>query len=162
MFVTLLSEEETQPINSMRIILETEAFTLACAHMTLEIAAGIAILVNRMENWNCELSEVAELDLEFHRSIWEASGNSYLVKTLESLVTGFFAHKTLEHVSHQLRQWRFNHHRVLLNVLLIHLNMAYKAPEKFSSLAETVPATPYLSPVKKEHAVATQQAAAVR
>jgi DNA-binding GntR family transcriptional regulator len=174
MFVTLLSEEDTQQINSIRIILETEAFTLARAHMTPEIAAKMTNLVNRMENWNGQLSEAAELDLDFHRSIWEASGNSYLVKTLESLATGLFAHKTLDHVSHPLRQWRLNHHRVLLNVLLsteeqdiaaallVHLNMAYKSPGKFSSLTEAVPVTPYLSSIRKKRTIAARHVAAAR
>ena len=92
-------------------------------------------------------AEAAEMDLSFHRTIWEASGNPHLVKTLESLVTVLFAYKTLETVSYELRQWRLNHHRALLNVLLspkepdipgallMHLRMAYKDPERFSSMA---------------------------
>lgn len=152
MFVTQLSEEDTQKINSVRMILETEALKLARAHMTPEVAATLNALVDKMEIWNGELSEAAALDLEFHRTIWEACGNPHLVKSLESLVTVLFAHKTLEHVSYELRQWRLNHHRALLNAvlgpeesdiagaLLIHLRMAYKDPEKFSSLAHSAPA----------------------
>ncbi len=119
--------------------------------MTPEIAAKLTALVDKMEVWNGELPEAAALDIEFHHHIWEASGNPHLVKTLESLVTGLFAYKTLEHVSYELRQWRLNHHRALLNAvlseeeqdiagaLLIHLRMAYKAPERFSSLARSAP-----------------------
>ncbi len=152
MFVTQLSDEDTQKINSVRMILETEAFKLARIHMTPEIAANLAALVDKMESWSGELSEAAALDLRFHRAIWEASGNPRLVKTLESLVTPLFAHKTLEHVSFELRQWRLNHHRALLNVLLspkegdiagallVHLRIAYKDPELFSSLAKAPPA----------------------
>jgi DNA-binding GntR family transcriptional regulator len=147
MFVTNLSEEDTQRINSVRLILETEAMKLARAHMTEEIAAALTALVNKMESWDGETAEAAKLDLSFHRTIWEASGNPHLVKTLESLVTVLFAYKTLETSSYEMRLWRLNHHRALLDVLLspkeqditgallMHLRMAYKDPEKFSSIA---------------------------
>src|SRR5579863_6972800 len=123
------------------MILETEALKLARAHMTPAVAVSLTALVDKMEVWSGELSEAAAMDLEFHRNIWEASGNPHLVKSLESLVTVLFAHKTLEHVSYELRQWRLNHHRALLTAvlgpeegdiagaLLIHLRMAYKDPE---------------------------------
>jgi len=156
MFVTQLSEEDTQKINSVRMILETEALKLARIHMTPETAATLTALVDKMETWSGQLSEAAAMDLAFHRTMWEASGNPHLVKTLESLVTSLFAHKTLEHVSFELRQWRLNHHRALLNAvlgpeegdiagaLLMHLRMAYKDPEKYSSMAKagTGPARP--------------------
>lgn len=150
MFVTFLSEEDTQKISSVRIVLETEALKLARAHMTLDLAARLTTVVDRMEVWNGELIEGAALDLEFHRNIWNASGNHYLFKTLDSLVTILFASKTLERVSYEVRRWRLNHHRALLDVLLreeqdlagallIHLGMLFKDPEKFSSLAPSAP-----------------------
>ena len=161
MFVTQLSEEDTQKINGVRMILETEALKLARIHITPETAAYLTTLADKMESWSGQLAEAAAMDLAFHRTLWEASGNPHLVKTLESLVTPLFAHKTLEHVSFELRQWRLNHHRALLNAvlgpeegdiagaLLMHLRMAYKDPEKFSSLAKagsrpprTLPDTP--------------------
>lgn len=150
-FVTILSEDDTQRINSVRMVLETEAMKLARARMTPEVAATLKALVDKMEVWSGEMAEAAELDLKFHRTIWEASGNPYLVKTLDSLLTVLFAHKTIEHVSYELRQWRLNHHRALLDALLdpgepdiagallMHLRMAYKEPEKFSSLAKSAP-----------------------
>jgi DNA-binding GntR family transcriptional regulator len=153
MFVTQLSKEEVQKINTVRIILETEALKLARARMTPEGAAGLIALVNKIEGWNGTLSEAAALDLKFHRAMWAAAGNDYLVKVLDSLAIVLFAHKTLEHVSHELRKWRLNHHRALLDVVLspkqldiqeavvMHLRMAYPEPERFSSLA-----TPASSP----------------
>lgn len=162
MFVTQLSEEDTQKINSVRIILESEALKLARVHMTPAIAAGLTALVDKMESWNGELAEAAALDLEFHRTLWEASGNPHLVKTLESLLTALFAHKTLEHVSFELRQWRLNHHRALLDAvltpggdiagaLLMHLRMAYKEPERFSSLAKAAPTRTETTPKMREN-----------
>jgi DNA-binding GntR family transcriptional regulator len=78
--------------------------------------------------------------------MWRATGNPYLERTLISLTTSLFAHKALEHVSQEIRRWRLNHHRALLDfvaggdgdpqlAILTHLRMAYTEPERFSSLA---------------------------
>jgi DNA-binding GntR family transcriptional regulator len=148
MFVTLLSDEDTQMINSLRLVLETEAFKLARARITSETATELMNLVERMETWKGEPAESAAMDFEFHRTVWGVSGNPYLVRTLEALTAVLFAHKTLEHVSSELRQWRLNHHRALLDVilnptpqdirgaLLMHLRMSYKEPERYSSMAK--------------------------
>jgi DNA-binding GntR family transcriptional regulator len=92
--------------------------------------------------------EAAALDRKFHAVIWRAAGNPFLERALDSLTTSLFAHKALEHVSQEIRRWRLNHHRELLDVvaggdadpqlaLLTHLRMAYTEPERFSSLAVT-------------------------
>jgi DNA-binding GntR family transcriptional regulator len=151
MFVTALSEEEAQKMSSVRLILETEALKLARARMTPEIASTLTSLVNKMEAWRGTLGEAAALDLEFHQTLWEAAGNSYLTKALTDLVTVLFAHTTLEHISHEMRRWRLNHHRALLEVVLnpadvdvqaavsMHLRMAFKDPFQYSSLSKTGP-----------------------
>ena len=171
-FVTVLSEEDTQRINSVRMVLETEAMKLARARMTPEVAATLSALADKMEVWSGQMAEAAELDLKFHRTIWEASGNPYLVKTLDSLMTVLFAHKTIESVSYELRQWRLNHHRALLDALLdpgepdiagallIHLRMAYREPEKYSSLAKAAPARRHPVAQKTRGAAAKQARAA--
>jgi DNA-binding GntR family transcriptional regulator len=146
MFVTQLSDDEVQQINSIRLVLETEAMRLARARMTPEILAELTALVERMEHWDGELIDAAALDREFHAVIWRASGNPYLERILVSLTTALYAHKALEHVSLELKRWRLNHHRELLDVvaggdhdpqlaLLTHFRMAYTEPERFSSLA---------------------------
>jgi DNA-binding GntR family transcriptional regulator len=148
MFVTKLSEEEVQQINSLRMVLEAEAMRLARAQMTPEIRAELTDLVERMENWDGPLIDSAALDRQFHAVIWRASGNPYLERTLRSLTTSLFAHKALEHVSLEIRRWRLNHHRALLNyviggdadpqlAILEHLRMGYTDPERYSSLAIT-------------------------
>lgn len=148
MSVTLLSEEDTQMINSVRLILETEAFKLTRARKTPELTAVLSSIVDRMDAWEGEMAEAAALDLEFHRTIWAASGNPYLVKSLEPLTAVLFAHRTLEHVSFELHHWRLSHHRALLDILfnpveqdlrgalLMHMRMSYKDPERFSSLVK--------------------------
>jgi DNA-binding GntR family transcriptional regulator len=143
MFVTSLTEEEVEKINSVRIVLETEALTLAKARMTPEIAAKLTALVVRMESTDSTLSEAAALDLEFHRAIWAAAGNDYLEKVLDPLATVIFAQYTLERVSTDRRRWRLSHHRALLDVVLgpakqnireaflAHMQAAYtEAPQK--------------------------------
>lgn len=146
MFVMQLSEDEVQQINSIRLVLEAEAMLLARARMTPEILAELTALVEQMEHWDGELIDAAALDREFHAVIWRASGNPYLERTLVSLTTALYAHKALEHVSLELKRWRLNHHRELLDVvaggdqdpqlaLLTHFRMAYTEPERFSSLA---------------------------
>jgi DNA-binding GntR family transcriptional regulator len=150
MFVTELTEEDVQRINSLRVVLEAEALKLCQAKMTRQIAARLTALVEQMENWEASTEiDAAAADLEFHRTIWEASGNPYLSKTLDSLSTVLFAHTALENVSHDDMRWRLNHHRALLDVALgksdvtpeaaviSHLRMHYKDPERFSSYAET-------------------------
>jgi DNA-binding GntR family transcriptional regulator len=146
MFVMKLSETEVQQISSLRIVLEAEAMRLVRANMTPKIRAELTKLVEQMEAWEGPLAEAAELDRRFHSTIWKACGNPYLERMLDSLTISLFAHKTLEHVSREIRRWRLNHHRELLDVvlggdadpalaMLTHLRMAYTEPERFSSLA---------------------------
>ncbi|WP_336963117.1 GntR family transcriptional regulator [Sphingobium aquiterrae] len=149
MFVIQLSSDEVQQINSLRLVLEAEAMRLARARMTPEILAELTELVEQMEAWDGPLIDAAALDRKFHAVIWHAAGNPYLERTLNSLTTSLFAHKALEHVSQEIRRWRLNHHRALLDLvsggndddpqfaLLTHLRMAYSEPERFSSLALT-------------------------
>ena len=146
MFVVQLTPDEVQQINSLRMVLEAEAMRLARARMTPEVLAELTDLVEQMERWDGPLLSAAALDRKFHAVIWRAAGNPYLERTLDSLTTSLFAHKALEHVSNEIRRWRLNHHRALLDVvaggdadpqmaMLTHLRMAYNEPERFSSLA---------------------------
>jgi len=151
MFVTELSEEDVQRINSLRIVLEAEALRLCRKRMTQATAAHLTRLVEAMETWE-ETSEVdaAAVDLEFHRTIWNAAGNDQLAKTLDSLSTVLFAHTALENVSHDTMAWRLNHHRALLDIVLgasdtpaevaviDHLKTHYKNPERFSSYGAAI------------------------
>jgi DNA-binding GntR family transcriptional regulator len=143
MFVTNLGHEEVQQIAPMRFILETEALRLAQENMTPEILAGLDRQVHQMDNWDSTLLEAAALDLEFHRTLWKAAGNPYLERMLNGLMVPLFAHKTLEHVTRDVRRWRLCHHRLLLDavagrsgddpqaVLLTHMRMAHTEPERY-------------------------------
>jgi DNA-binding GntR family transcriptional regulator len=146
MFVTRLSEEDVQRINSLRVVLEAEALKLCRLRISKKDAARLTDIMARMDAWS-ERTEMdaAALDLEFHRALWEAAGNPYLTKLLDSLVTPLFAHKALENVSADLKRWMLHHHRALLDValgnssvepeaaIIFHLRTGYNEPERFSS-----------------------------
>lgn len=146
MFVTILSEEDVQRINSLRVVLEAEALKLCRLNMNEESAGRLISLVEQMEAWE-EDGEMAaaDLDLAFHREMWRASGNPFLAKTLNSLATALFAHKALENATTETRRWRLHHHRALLDVALgksavapeaaviEHLRTGYDNPDRFAS-----------------------------
>jgi DNA-binding GntR family transcriptional regulator len=150
MFVNMLSDEDCQKINGVRIILEAEALKLCRARLTPAAEHHLARLVDTMEGLEgtAQIDDAAALDLEFHRAIWGYSGNAYLEKTLDSLVPVLFAHEALEYMSHdKARRWPLDHHRQLLDVIqgksartpeeamVVHLRHRYVNPERYSSLA---------------------------
>jgi DNA-binding GntR family transcriptional regulator len=149
MFVITLSEEDVQRINSLRILLEAEAIKLCRANLTPTQEKRLFSIVERMDNANF-LSEIdaSTLDLEFHRTIWNCSGNPYLERALNSLVPVLFAHQALTYLrTPDSPQWPLNHHRALFEVvcgrstispevaMVNHLRVRYTNPERFSSLA---------------------------
>src|SRR5580700_2021222 len=87
MFVNTLSEEDTQKINSVRIVLESEAIKLCRVKLNPEMNKRLSGIVERMEGWTPGAGlDGAALDLEFHRTVWGYSGNTWLEKCLDSLV----------------------------------------------------------------------------
>ncbi len=161
MFVNMLSDEDCQKINSLRIILESEALKLCRARLTASWERQLCGLVEKMENWKAGSEiDAAALDLEFHRAIWSYSGNPYLEKILNSLVPVLFAHQALEYTSHDEKLWPLHHHRLLLDVVLgkssqapeeamiAHLRLRYTNPERYSSLVYAS-ARPQANPSEK-------------
>lgn len=151
MFVVMLSEEDVQRINSLRIVLEAEAIKLCRTNLTSNAEKRLIALVDKMENTATASDfDASKLDLEFHRTIWAASGNPYLEKTLNSLVTVLFSHQALAYMTaRDPLHWPLRHHRNLLDVILgksdispeaaivKHLRHRYTNPERYSSLAHT-------------------------
>ena len=146
MFVTQLGTQEVDQIFTVRLLLEGEALRLARLHMTPKIRSQLEAILAKMEAWDGNLLESAALDLQFHRTLWKACANPYLERALDSLMVTLFAHKTLEHVTHDVRRWRLSHHRVLLDAVLgisgddpkavleTHIRMAHTEPERYSAL----------------------------
>jgi DNA-binding GntR family transcriptional regulator len=146
MFVTHIGPQEVEQIFALRLLLEGEALRLARINMTPHILKELEGIIARMEAWDGNLLESAALDLQFHRTLWKACANPYLERALNSLMVTLFAHKTLEHVTHDVRRWRLSHHRILLDavmgvsgedpqaVLETHIRMAHTEPERYSNL----------------------------
>jgi len=118
MFVTRLTDEDVQRINSIRVVLEAEALRLCRANLTKASA-----------------------------EIWELSGNPYLARTLDSLCTVLFAHAAQdrgETIKWRLNRHRGLLDVVLgrssvspEDAVIAHLRVSYDEPEKFSSYAAT-------------------------
>lgn len=154
MFVNDLSEEDCQRINSLRIILESEALKLCRMRLTAACENRLVALLEKMEVWHLDSdAEAAALDLDFHRTIWAQSGNHYLEKVLNSVVPILFVHRALERqygvttASEERTRLSLRCHRELLEVIqgksnltpeqamLSHLKLLYTSPERFSSFA---------------------------
>jgi DNA-binding GntR family transcriptional regulator len=145
MLVTHIGPQEVEQIFALRFLLEAEALRLARINMTPQILAGLEAIIAKMGAWNGNLLESAALDLEFHRTLWKAAANPYLERALNAVMVPLFAHKTLEHVTHDVRRWRLSHHRILLDavlgssgenmpeVLQTHMRMAHTEPERYSA-----------------------------
>jgi DNA-binding GntR family transcriptional regulator len=129
--------------------LEAEAIKLCRANLTATQESCLASIVDEMENAHLNsYFDASLLDLKFHRSIWACSGNPYLEKDLDSLLTVLFAHQALSYTAlHGNAMWPLDHHRPLLEVIrgtssvspetamVNHLRIRYTNPERFSSLA---------------------------
>jgi len=148
MFVVQLTEEEVQKINSLRLILESEALIVCRARLTAEVERELTDLVRR---WETEVptwpqGQAAELDLEIHRTIWAGTGNEFLVKTMSSLIVPLFAYRVIRKLNVETQRWGHNTHVPLLDyvlgkstlsaeeTMLNHLRFGWETPERFSSL----------------------------
>jgi DNA-binding GntR family transcriptional regulator len=97
MFVVLLEDEDIAKINSVRLILEPEAFRLARTRMTKSDESRLLQLLERLEKSGSASPAVrARNDFEFHRAIWNLTGNEYLERTLHGLTAPLFAHAVLK------------------------------------------------------------------
>jgi DNA-binding GntR family transcriptional regulator len=146
MFVVTLDEEDTQKINSLRVILEAEALRLAQKNLTPQRQNRLEQLLIAIENIEpMPTKTTMRVDFEFHRTIWSYSGNEYLEKALTSLTAPLFAHT----VRTLLRSDKFRRvldsHRPLFDficgksdqsaeqVMLAHLSVRYSLPGKYAS-----------------------------
>ena len=142
MFVNSLTEAEVKKINSLRIPLEAEALRLCQQHHAKTMSKHLGSLVAQMQKWDARSPfEAAELDLQFHRAVWQYSGNAYLARALNSFVPIVFAHRTLGELNDESLHWTLAHHRSLLDVIegkstespeeamVFHLRIGYEKPE---------------------------------
>ena len=155
-FVVSLDEEEVQKINSLRIVLESEALVLCRARLVPERESALASLVYQWEEriHRMEASQAAQLDLSIHRTIWECAGNEYLLKILTSLIVPLFAHRVIRKLNVEKEAWGPNTHMPLLNfvqgisntsaeeIIVQHLRNGWTLPERFSHVGLTVGRSP--------------------
>src|ERR1043166_6448984 len=96
MFVVSLDDEDVQKINSLRLVLEAEPFRLCRRKLTLRRQKKLTQLVERMERMDPTTAfQAGAIDLEFHRLLWNSTGNEYLERTLSSLTAPLFAYAVL-------------------------------------------------------------------
>lgn len=148
MFVVQLTEDDTQRICSLRIVLESEALKLCRANLTPSVELHLSALNQQMETLTSGGEfEAAALDLEFHQAIWACAGNPYLTKALDSIVPLLFSHQALAYTQERgALHWPLGHHGALLDfvrgasdvtaeaAMVQHLRLRYVNPERFSSL----------------------------
>jgi DNA-binding FadR family transcriptional regulator len=75
-------------------------------------------MVEKMENMKPEpISQSARVDLEFHRTIWNHSGNEHLSRVLTSLTAPLFAFAAESLMKGQRRRSALRYHRPFLEFL---------------------------------------------
>jgi DNA-binding GntR family transcriptional regulator len=164
MFVVSLEEEDVQKINSLRLILESEALRLARSFITPDKVQKLEELLKKIESAKpAPPSESTRLDVGFHRTIWSATGNEYLEKTLTSLTAPLFAHRMVTMVQTDTQKLVLDTHRPIFDfvtgkskqpaeaVMLAHLSRRWSNPSRYSSLWKDGAGT-VTSPVNQDRA----------
>jgi DNA-binding GntR family transcriptional regulator len=155
MFVVCLDPEEQQKINSLRLVLESEALRLVRQNLNVAGEKRLVQLVERMEALpGAPAIQSIRLDLDFHRTIWAMSGNEYLEKMLTSLTAPLFAYALVTLPKEEQMRMILDSHRPLLEyvqgrskrcaeeVVLEHIGLRWDQPARFwSQDAACVPAS---------------------
>ena len=91
--VTKLGPKEIREIFQLRVELEALAVEWAKDNVTPKDIKDLRRLIEKMEHSGAELDldQFYQVDLEFHRKLWDMSGNPYLVGVLERMVVPLFA-----------------------------------------------------------------------
>lgn len=91
--VTRHSRGEIRERIELRAVLEERAFVAAASRLTAEDYVRLAEKVDRITKAfrRRQYFEAAHLDLDFHRYVWERSGNRLLFDRLEQLTMPLFA-----------------------------------------------------------------------
>ena len=91
--VTKLEPKQIQDNFQLRVELEPLAVEWASGNVTPADIRELRDLIRRMERAaaDLDLDQFYQNDLEWHRKLWDLSGNAYLADTLERLVVPLFA-----------------------------------------------------------------------
>jgi len=92
-YVTKLDKEDYCKVLTVRIALEGRAVGLATRNMTPDAESEIKALVDEMgrATAKADLAEFHEMDVAFHRKIWDLAGNEFLTRALEAITFPLFA-----------------------------------------------------------------------
>jgi DNA-binding GntR family transcriptional regulator len=119
--VTQLTRTEIEQMMVVRAHLEVMAFQLAAQHLTPKTLEELRDHLKKIRIYAAERDHlaVAEEDFAFHKTVWEASGNTILASTLERLCMAVFSFVSLKrHESGEVMRAAAKRHRLLLDVLL--------------------------------------------
>jgi DNA-binding GntR family transcriptional regulator len=91
--VTKLGPKEIREIFQLRVELEALAVEWAKDNVTPKDIKELQKLIQKMEHSGAELDldQFYQIDLDFHRKLWDMSGNPYLAGVLERMVVPLFA-----------------------------------------------------------------------
>jgi DNA-binding GntR family transcriptional regulator len=97
-YVTRLNQEDFRKILEVRMALEVVAIGKAANHWNGRISHELGSIVARMEAAAREfdLATFHKNDLQFHRTIWDLTGNEYLSIALERVAFRLFAFVLLQ------------------------------------------------------------------
>lgn len=119
--VTKLTRTEILQMMEVRRHLEELAFQLAAPRITKEAETILRCHLTRMQDLVLKKDHfgVAEEDFGFHRTVWKASGNDVLEKTLERLCIAVYAFVSLKrHAAGETMKSAVRSHKLLLDALL--------------------------------------------
>jgi DNA-binding GntR family transcriptional regulator len=110
-----LSQAEIEQICELREVLEPKVAEWAACRMTPE---GALVLTDRMARLQAaaeriDLPAYYAADIQFHRAIWELSGNEYAARTLDTIVGALFASGLRASRGVELRSECEKHERLL-------------------------------------------------
>jgi len=147
MFVVSLSETDIQKINSLRLILESEALHLCRRNLNPANERKLVQQIEKMDRTGpTSALEAMRMDLAFHRTIWSQTGNEFLERTLTSLTASLFAYSVVVKAREEQMRMILDSHRPLLDfvqgkrkakdarkVMLDHLSLRWGPPDIYSS-----------------------------
>lgn len=119
--VTKLTRTEILEMTEVRRHLEELAFQLASSRITKQIEADLRRHLAKMQELVLKKDHfgVAEEDFGFHRTVWKASGNGVLERTLERLCIAVYAFVSLKrHAAGETMKSAVRSHKRLLDALL--------------------------------------------
>jgi DNA-binding GntR family transcriptional regulator len=119
--VTKLSRPEILQMMEVRRHLEEYAFHLAASRMDADVEAELRAHLTEMKKLVSKKDHfgVAEQDFMFHQTVWKASGNEVLEKTLQRLCIAVYAFVSLKrHAANEAMQSAVRKHTLLLEALL--------------------------------------------